>query len=264
MAVDEALLKLSFGGGQPVLRFFSWEKPSLSIGSFQDADEVDTGELKLRDIPLVRRPTGGRAVLHDSELTYSVACPIPSEFFPSDLMGSYRVIGACFLEALGRLGVEASLVPVTKNPDRKRKKCAGRDPLCFSSPSWYEVLADGKKLIGSAQRRLKGAFLQQGSLMTDLDIGSLTGLLRYPDGESRTKAAYTLASKMTSLHEHTGEVSMDKLKASVAAGFEEVLGMRLAPSVLTAEETELAEKLMEEKYSTEDWNLHRQVPKDLA
>ncbi len=264
MAVDEAILTLSSRGGQAALRFFSWESPSLSIGSFQAAEEVDTDELKRRDIPLVRRPTGGRAVLHDSELTYSVICPIPSEFFPSDLMGSYRLIGACFLEGLKILGVEASLVPVTKNPDRKRRKSAGRDPLCFSSPSWYEVLAGGRKLIGSAQRRLKGAFLQQGSLIVDSDIDALTALLHYPDEDARKRAAEALASKMTSLSEHVRDVPMEALKTAVSSGFGTIMGTPLVTGSLTDEERALAERLVKEKYSTESWNIHRSTLPNLA
>lgn len=258
MAVDEAMLLISSEGGcPPTLRFFSWDMPSLSIGSFQDISELDMTKLNSGGIPLVRRPTGGRAVLHDSELTYSVACPIPSGFFPSDLMGSYKVIGSCFLAGLKKAGLDAALVPVTKNPDRKRRETPGRDPLCFSSPSWYEVLAGGKKLIGSAQRRLKGSFLQQGSLLAGLDIDGLLGLMSFPDADARLAAGLALAAKMTALEEHMPGVEMAALKDAVVYGFGDVLGVRLVPGGLSDTELELAGRLFSEKYSTDGWNLRR-------
>jgi lipoate-protein ligase A len=258
MAVDEAMLILaSEGACPPTLRFFSWEVTSLSIGSFQDIKELDMDRLKPCGMPLVRRPTGGRAVLHGSELTYSVTCPIPSRFFPSDLMGSYKAIGSCFLEGLTGLGIDAALVPAAKNPDRKRRECAGRDPLCFSSPSWHEVLAGGKKLIGSAQRRLAGSFLQQGSLLVKLDIDGLISMMRFKDDGQRNAARDALASKMTALDEHASGVDMDSLKRAVVAGFEDVLGADVSPGTLTERETELARRLASEKYATDGWNLNR-------
>lgn len=258
MAVDEAMLILaSEGACPPTLRFFSWEVTSLSIGSFQDINELDMDRIKSCRIPLVRRPTGGRAVLHGSELTYSVTCPIPSSYFPSDLMGSYKVIGSCFLEGLTGLGIDAALVPVAKNPVRKRRECAGRDPLCFSSPSWHEVLAGGKKLIGSAQRRLTGSFLQQGSLLMKLDIDGLLGLMKFTDDIQRNAARDALASKMTAIDEHATGVDMESLKRAVVAGFEDILGDDIVPGILTGREVKLARRLVSEKYATDGWNLNR-------
>jgi lipoate-protein ligase A len=258
MAVDEALLlQASEEGGRPTLRFFTWDRPSLSIGSFQKTDVLDLKKAASLCIPLVRRPTGGRAVLHDKELTYSVACPIPSRFFPSDLMGSYKTIGACFLAGLRLLGVDASLVPVTKNPDRKATRSHARDPLCFSSPSWYEVLAGGRKLIGSAQRRLRGGFLQQGSLLIGLDIRGLTDLMLFPDEDARRASLESLESKMTALSEHSQKTDIESLKSLIIMGFNDVIGASLTEGPLTPGEVSLAEKLYEEKYSTDGWNLHR-------
>jgi len=256
MAVDEALLlSVEKGSSPPTLRFFAWDAPSLSIGSFQKAEELDLNALSARGVPLVRRPTGGRAVLHDAELTYSVACPIPSVFFPSDLMGSYKKIGACFLAGLKGVGLEAALVPVDREACTRRGR--SHNPLCFSSPSWYEVLAGGKKLIGSAQRRLRGAFLQQGSLLIGLDVEGLVSLMRYGSEADREAARAALVSKMTALNEHQSGVDIERLKGALVEGFEMEMGVSIEPGSLTKEETALAKKLLREKYSREEWILRR-------
>ena len=257
MAVDEALLLLSGEGkSRPTLRFYTWERPTLSIGSFQKADELDLDGLAHRGVPLVRRPTGGRAVLHDAELTYSVSCRIPSQYFPSDLMGSYKRIGACFIGGLRQLGIDAELMPIDKGKNKCRPQ---NNPLCFSSPSWYEVLMGGKKLIGSAQRRLRTAFLQQGSLLIGLDVDGLLSMLRFADEETKQKARDALVAKMTALTEHGYDVGLDRLKDRLTEGFSAALGSTFVPGGLTAEENELSMELLEEKYSTDGWNLYRQA-----
>ncbi len=253
MAVDEALLVLC--GPEPVLRFYSWNAPSLSIGSFQKVFAFDLDGISARGIPLVRRPTGGRAVLHDSELTYSLTCCIPNDFFQSDLMGSYKKIGACFLRGLNSIGLPAELVPVKKNSNNNRLS----GPLCFSSPSWHEVLAGGKKLIGSAQRRLKNSFLQQGSIIIDKDYDALLSLMRFEDESGRETALETLSRKMTALREHLPEVDISELKSAIIKGFSDVLDADFLPGSLTTEEEALARDLLENKYSRPEWNLERRL-----
>lgn len=260
MAVDEALLLLSENGRTPpTLRFFSWDRPSLSIGSFQKSNELDLERIAREGVPLVRRPTGGRAVLHDAELTYSVVCAIPSPHFPSELMGSYKKVGACFVAGLGLLGVEAALVPVSRGAGANASKSAPHNPLCFASPSWHEVLADGKKLVGSAQRRLRGAFLQQGSLLMELDAEGLVSLFRFPDEGARRAATERLAAKMTALSEVKAGIYLDILKAALVSGFESEMGVPFVPGSLTPEETALARRLLSEKYGRDGWNLYRET-----
>jgi len=258
MALDESLLRLAADGGPHTIRFYSWDVPSLSIGSFQRVSDLDTDELHRRSIPLVRRPTGGRAVLHDSEITYSVAAPIPSPHFPSDLMGSYKKIGECFLAGLRRLGLDARLVPV----DRKRARSSGyqHNPLCFSSPSWHEVLVGGKKLIGSAQRRLKGSFLQQGSIIIDRDVEGLASLLSKNESVSHDAARSALGDKMTGLAEHTAVTDTSRIVKCLVEGFAGVMGAVPEHGEPTAEELGLADALFREKYTTDGWNLNRTAP----
>jgi lipoate-protein ligase A len=261
MAVDEALLVTAKDPGfAPTLRFYSWDRPSLSIGSFQKAQELNLARIESVGVPFVRRPTGGRAVLHDAELTYSIACPVPSRFFPSDLMGSYKTIGSCFIKGLRMLGLDVGLVPVSRNPESKKApNLAGGSPLCFSSPSWHEVLADGKKLVGSAQKRLPDAFLQQGSLLMKMDIDGLLEMQSFKDEDARRTAAEKLSSKMTALHEQGVHVDGDTLKSALIEGFKAELGAELVHGGLTASETALARRLFVEKYSTRDWNLFRRT-----
>ena len=253
MAVDEALLLLC--GEQPVFRFYSWDVPSLSIGSFQKVFALDLDGISARGVPLVRRPTGGRAVLHDSELTYSITCCIPSDFFPSDLMGSYKKIGACFLRGLNLAGIQAELVPVKKNCNINRLG----GPLCFSSPSWHEVLAGGKKLIGSAQRRLKNSFLQQGSIIIDKDYDALLSLMKFEDESGREAALDALSRKMTALREHLPRIDIPELKSSIINGFSDILNAEFLAGSLTLEEEALARDLVEKKYSRPEWNMERRL-----
>jgi lipoate-protein ligase A len=237
------------------LRFFSWDVPSLSIGSFQKISDLDMDEVRERGIPLARRPTGGRAVLHDAEITYSVTAPIPSDAFPSDLMGSYKKVGECFLCGLNGLGLDARLVPVDK--ERTRKSVYQHNPLCFSSPSWHEVLIGGKKLIGSAQRRLKSSFLQQGSIIIHRDIEGLASLLSARSSEALSTAIDLLDGKMTGLGEHMDYPAPDVLTRSLIEGFGEALGVEIIPDTPSERELELADRLLCEKYSTDRWNLYR-------
>jgi len=256
MAFDEALLLLA-QDGRHTLRFYSWDPVSLSIGSFQDVADLDTGRLEELSIPLVRRPTGGRAVLHGSEITYSVSAPIPSPDFPGDLMGSYKKIGECFLDGLGRLGLDVRLVPVDRKRKRPGKSGRAQNPLCFSSPSWHEVLLDGKKLIGSAQRRLKGSFLQQGSIIIDRDVDGLVSLLSAGSHEKHASARNELDDRMTGLREHLPDVGKEEITSALVEGFAEVLGADIEPGEPSAGELELAERLLREKYTTDGWNLNR-------
>lgn len=157
MAVDEVLAETVRTGGPSVLRFYRWAPACLSLGRNQPAyGRYDLEQIRARGLDVVRRPTGGRAVLHDCELTYSVV--LPAEQFPSPRT-AYAAINRGLVAGLRRLGVPARLQPRT----------AGRAPTpsiapCFKDPTQGEVIAAGRKLLGSAQRRDRGVLLQHGSL----------------------------------------------------------------------------------------------------
>ncbi|MFN3739386.1 MAG: biotin/lipoate A/B protein ligase family protein [Thermodesulfovibrionales bacterium] len=154
IAISESVCK---GIVPPTLRFYSWNKPSLSLGYFQTPRGISFKSCSFLDIPVVRRPTGGRAILHYNELTYSFSSNYNDFFKGAGLFETYRVISLCFVEALRSFNL-----PVTME-DKKNVRY-GHNPLCFLSSSYGEVILWNKKILGSAQRRLKEGFLQQGSM----------------------------------------------------------------------------------------------------
>lgn len=161
MAVDETLLE-SAAGGQATLRFYQWSEPTLSLGYFQDYAERDAHRAS-RDCPLVRRQTGGGAILHDQELTYSLALPLAHPL-AADAMRLYRAAHAALVDTLGSLGIEAQMRAGSGSSGAASSRL--EEPfLCFQRCSGGDVLLDGVKICGSAQRRRRGAILQHGSLL---------------------------------------------------------------------------------------------------
>lgn len=250
MAVDEAMLRAcERGEAPPTLRLYGWSPSAVSVGYFQDAaKEINLDYCRGKGWPIVRRLTGGRAVLHADELTYSVVAPDSHPLFPKDISGTYQVIARGLLAGLRRLGVNAEMVSC-------REKGAGRDgqrsAACFSAPSWYELTADGKKLAGSAQRRVANAFLQHGSLLLGLDIKEQCRVLRGGDSMERQ-----LLESMTAVGPAKGSpVSWQETAEALCKGFEEALGIMLLPDELTAGEEKEADELMQSRYGTAAWNI---------
>lgn len=161
MAVDETLLE-SAAEGQATLRFYEWSEPTLSLGYFQDYGEREAHRAS-RDCPLVRRQTGGGAILHDQELTYSLALPLAHPL-AADAMRLYRAAHAALVDTLGSFGIESQM-RAGDGPSRATADSAGEPFLCFQRRSGGDVLVDGVKVCGSAQRRRRGAILQHGSLL---------------------------------------------------------------------------------------------------
>ena len=217
MAVDEELLARAQAGEQvPVLRFYTWEPAAVSIGRFQKIEGAVNAEIcKQRGIDIVRRITGGRAVLHCKELTYSIIARTDDPLFPTNVLGAYKLIAAGLLQGLKNLGIPAEMVSRSSRHAALVKKDA-RDPACFSSPSWYEILVHNRKIIGSAQRRLSGAFLQHGSILMDYDAALEAEVI--PGGGS--------GNVVTSIRQELGkDVSLEKVKEALVKGFSEALGI---------------------------------------
>jgi lipoate-protein ligase A len=215
MAVDEELLARAQAGEQvPVLRFYTWDPAAVSIGRFQKiSDAVNAGACKRRGIDIVRRITGGRAVLHYRELTYSVIARTDDPFFPANVLGTYKLIAAGLLQGIRNLGIPAEMVSRSNRHAALIKKNA-KDPACFSSPSWYEILVHGRKIIGSAQRRLSGAFLQHGSILIDYDAALEAEVI--PGGCS--------GDVVTSIRQELGrDISLEEVKKAFVKGFSEAL-----------------------------------------
>jgi len=217
MAMDEKLLAEAVkGSAVPILRFYTWAPPAVSLGRFQDeASSVNHAACRKHGFDIVRRVTGGRAVLHRHELTYSVTSPIGNGLFPNDVLGTYKVLASGLIAGLARLGVSAEMV----SPSGDRAEMVKRDrsePACFSSPSWYEILVHGRKIVGSAQRRLAGAFLQHGSILIDHD----------PELEAEVIPQSCMKDVVTCINRETGRaVPPDEVKLAFRSGFSEVLGV---------------------------------------
>lgn len=255
MAVDEAMLSAHARGlVPPTVRFYGWDPPTLSIGYFQRAEEdVDIQRLRRRGLGFVRRPTGGRAVLHHRELTYSVVVSETHPLMPRTVVESYRVISNGLAEGFRRLGLTAHMVP--RNGRRPTEPSFG-SAACFESPSWYELVVEGRKIAGSAQLRQNGAILQHGSILQELDVELLLDVLRFPSEEARDAMRKALWEKAVPIHRLRAPVTREEMVAAFKAGFEEALGIRLVEGKLTEEEKRLAAELAR-RYSDDAWNFRR-------
>lgn len=221
MAVDAALVTNVESGrsSTPVLRIYGWSEPTVSIGRHQDAAAFEGCGL-----PVVRRVTGGRAVIHGAELTYSIVSPSEHPLFREGIIGAYRVISNCIIGALGKAGVKADLAaPAKKTAPAEKAKAA-----CFYSPSRYEVTVGNRKLVGSAQRRFRTAFLQHGSILFTVD----RGLHETVFGR---QAAAELMARMTGLSEHA-DVDITGFSNILVQGFESGLSAAFTPSRLSEAE----------------------------
>jgi lipoate-protein ligase A len=179
MIIDAALLEEVESSADPrtIVRFYQWRRPTVSLGRSQKIESaVDPTFCAENGIDIVHRPTGGRVVLHDDELTYAVVSNV-SYSFGSTIYGNYKRVSEALCDGYRRLGVDAILAPDTRKPAQQPN---GADPPCFLSPSRYELMINGRKIVGSAQRRLRRSFLQHGSMPMSCDYGMLAGAVRMP------------------------------------------------------------------------------------
>jgi len=216
MAVDEELLaRAQAGETSPVLRFYTWDPPAVSLGRFQKLETaVDAGVCKRLGFDIVRRITGGRAVLHYHELTYSIVAPLDYPLFPPTVLGTYKVIATGLLAGLRNLNITAEMVSRSERHASLVKNNA-KDPSCFSTPSWYEIVVKGRKIVGSAQRRMPRAFLQHGSILISYD----------PNLEALVIPGGGAGACITSIQEELGSpVSLEEVKQAFRLGFQSTFG----------------------------------------
>jgi lipoyl(octanoyl) transferase len=253
MAVDEAIVESCRRGfTPPTLRMYTWTHAAVTIGYFQNADrDIDEEVCESEGIPIVRRITGGRAVLHGFDLTYSVSSGELVAELPNTIQGTFFAIGRAFVEGLHRLGVKADLVhaPV-KEP--------GRSPLCFSSASRHEITCEGRKIIGSAQRRWKDGMLQQGSLLLGTPPEAYYKIFRFRDEAYRERMIKQSRKRIAGLDDPTpAHGNFGNLVKSILDAFENTLGITLKPAGLTSFEHVRADELSRVKYSSVSWNRFR-------
>ncbi len=264
MAVDEAIMTAhSEGKVPPTLRFYAWEPASLSIGYFQKAEEeVAFEELRKRGFGFVRRPTGGRAVLHDQELTYSLIVSEDYPNMPKGVTEAYRVLSEGLLLGFRALGLQAEMVNLASESEKAKYAAAAGSAVCFDSPSWYELVVEGKKVAGSAQTRQKGVVLQHGSILLDLDIDALFDVLRFPSERVKERMKRSFPDKAVAINEllraaSRQEVKLPEVESAFRQGFAEAMQVELVPGVITEEEQQLAAQLAKEKYSSEAYLFRR-------
>lgn len=250
MAVDEAILNAATQGNvPPTLRLYAWNPACLSLGYAQPISDVDEKRLEEFGWDMVRRPTGGRAILHTDELTYSVCGPEHEPVLSGDILSSYQRLSAAILAALEHIGVGVQALPQEKNPVSKTP-----EPVCFEIPSNYEITANGKKLVGSAQARRQGGVLQHGTLPLYGDLARIVQVLRFPNPVSRAQAAERLLERATTIQTALGRLVDWQLAAdSFIRAFSETLKLELLPGSLTESEQLLAHQLLEEKYANPSW-----------
>jgi len=251
MAVDEAILEAT-GRGEilPTLRLYAWEPPCLSLGQAQPFADVDVARLRMRGWQVVRRATGGRAILHTDELTYSVIAPSDEPRVSGTVLESYSRLAQALLSAVHALGL-----PVEIKEDVERASSqASANPVCFEVPSTYEITVNGKKLIGSAQARRKEGVLQHGSLPLKGDLARICQVLAFPDESARETAIQRLLARATTLATELGRDTAWEDAAQVfIRAFEARLGLRLEAGALSQKELSRAEQLVREKYAHPSW-----------
>ncbi len=235
MAIDEAILRSCINGeSPPTIRFYRWNPKAVSLGYFQDPyKDLNLEYCKNNGIDVVRRITGGYAVLHDNELTYSIISSVKNRIFRGSIIRSYELISLCIADALGRLGIKTELV--------KKPSSSAISGDCFSNPSKYEILFKGRKIVGSAQKRFKEYFLQHGSIILSMNGDVLSSIFNYRAGSISLNIDYEALSR--------------ELRISIRR----ILGVDLKEGRLSLEEERLKDLLLREKYLKEEWNLRGKI-----
>ena len=224
MAIDEALIESV--GEVPILRIYGWRPAAVSIGYFQSMnEEVDFTKCREIGVDIVRRLTGGGAVLHEYELTYSFI----SRRYPQNIVESYKWICDAIVISIKRLGFDASFVPLN------------------------DIVIEGKKVSGNAQTRRKGVLLQHGTILLGVDVNKMFSVLKVPSEKLRDKIIKDVKERVTSLAGTTYDNMATSLKTSFAAKFE----AKLIDDTLSTEEISHARWLAERKYSSNEWNFRR-------
>lgn len=254
MAMDEALLNfVSRGEIDPVIRFYTWNPATLSIGYFQRLQkEIDIEKVNEKGFGLVRRQTGGRGVLHDKELTYSVIVPESHPNMPSTITEAYRVISQGLLEGFKNLGFETYFA-VPRSKEEREKLKQPRSSVCFDAPSWYELVVEGRKIAGSAQTRQKGVILQHGSILQDINIDELFDMFIFKNDRLKAKMKEAFVEKAVAINDISDtHITLSEMEKSFEEGFKTGLNIEFKPLELS--EQQLAEvKELEEKYRSDDW-----------
>ncbi len=274
MARDEAILFSHAGGAAPpTLRLYRWHPACLSLGRFQHAGVIDRAACARAGVAITRRPSGGRALLHDAELTYAIIARADHALFgDQSILATYRQISLALLAGLRRLGVAAELTPAQRGErqgDKQTKRrgdeersdlfgCLSPDLLvsrssaaCFDTPAAYELTVAGRKLVGSAQTRRAGSILQHGAIPLTPHAERLAALLHHPPDD--------LGTRMIALDRAAGRrIEFDELADALLAGFRDVWSITFERGALSEHEQREEQRLIAEKYTDDRWTYGRE------
>jgi lipoate-protein ligase A len=254
MGADESILEhVGRGQAQPTLRLYAWEPACLSLGHAQPYADIDVARLEARGWEMVRRPTGGRAILHTDELTYSVIGPADDARLAGSVLESYNRLACALLHAVRSLGLDAISNPLSAALSAAGKHGAA-NPVCFEVPSAYEITVGGKKLIGSAQARRRDGVLQHGSLPLVGDLRRITEALVFQNDTARDSSGQRLLTRATTVETALGRaVSWDEAAQAFIDSFESELGLTLDEAQLSESELQRADELVDSKYGHASW-----------
>lgn len=235
MAIDESVLLHAQKDHRTTLRFYGWKPPAISIGYFQSLrEEIDLDECAGQKVDYIRRVTGGGAVFHDREVTYSLISPIDGEFIPYDINKSYRKICQGIIDGLDILGIDSQFVPLN------------------------DIVAGGKKISGNAQTRKGNVILQHGTILLDVDVDKMFTLLKVPQEKMRDKLIKDVKQRVVGVRGILGRrVDHNSCQEALINGFRKALNLDFIKSRLTESEITKAQELKENKYSLSEWNFMR-------
>lgn len=262
MAIDEAIMVAhSVGEVPPTLRFYGWQPAAVSLGYFQRETEIDRSACDRLGIDLVRRLTGGRAVLHERELTYSIVVREKEPSVPPTISASYRFFSQGLLAGLKQLGINAQMSMPRAVYSQSRPKRSSSSAACFDAPSHYEITYEGRKLVGSAQVRKYGVILQHGSILLTFSPERMADVLGLHSPETRLKMIEMLTCRATSLEEIMGNrVDWQDVYNAMIDNFGAAIGVNLQQGSLIEKEVENSEQLAAAKYNQLSW--HRKHQKE--
>ncbi len=238
MGIDRAILQaISEGQSIPTLRLYSWAMPAVTVGYFQKISEtVNINFCTENNIPVIRRITGGGTVLHDSEITYSFITPLKNSPIQSDMESSFKAIITPLINSLKAIGIDASFKPVN------------------------DIIAEGKKISGSAQTRQQGVLLQHGTIITDINEDMFTRALIYRkklSEKSFTEPVKNITSVKKILGNRFNQSSVKILKKSIIDNYMKNLNISFAKGFLSIYEKYLAERFKKEQFENRSWNMKR-------
>jgi lipoyltransferase/lipoate-protein ligase len=236
MAIDKAILVANSKGiVPPTVRFYGWVPPAISIGYFQSlTEEIDVEACERFGVSYVRRITGGGAVFHENELTYSLVIPESHPDIPKNILKSYGRICGAVIRGLDYLGIQSEYAPIN------------------------DILAGGQKISGNAQTRQGGTVLQHGTVLLDVDVDKMFSLLKVPNEKVKDKLIADVKQRVTSLKHIVGsDMRFADVSSAMKQGFEEEFDVELCTGFLTEEELVLAKRFEQECFSTEEWNKRR-------